>query len=200
MAYIVAVVIGYIFGCINMANIISKSRGINIKKVGSNNAGASNVFVSVGKAYGVAVGAFDILKAFFAAELVYIIFSNNFAAGVIAGAAAIMGHIFPFWMRFNGGKGLAPFMGLALFYDWKVFLAFAVLIVALTLITDFIAIGALTVSALMPFYAVFLRHEYWIAAILLVVGLVMWYKHTENMKRIKDKTEIGFLRKNKVKK
>ena len=64
MGYIIAAVVGYLLGCINMAWLISKSEGIDIKKVGSNNAGASNVFISVGKPQGVAVGAFDILKAF----------------------------------------------------------------------------------------------------------------------------------------
>ncbi|MBQ7873679.1 MAG: glycerol-3-phosphate acyltransferase [Oscillospiraceae bacterium] len=200
MAYILGALIGYLFGCINMANIISKSRGINIKKVGSNNAGASNVFISVGKAYGVAVGAFDILKAFCAAELVYILFSNNLMAGVIAGSMAVMGHIFPFWMNFNGGKGLAPFMGLVLFYDWKVFLAFVAVIIVLTLVTDFIAVGALTVTALMPFYAIIIKNEYWIASVFIIVAAVMWYKHRENIGRMKEGTEIGFLRKNKVRK
>ena len=77
MTYIAAVILGYFFGCINMANIISKSRGIDIKKVGSNNAGASNVFISVGKIYGIMVGAFDILKSYFAALIIYFIFSQS---------------------------------------------------------------------------------------------------------------------------
>ncbi|MBQ6877524.1 MAG: glycerol-3-phosphate acyltransferase [Oscillospiraceae bacterium] len=200
MAYIIGAILGYFLGCINMANIISKSRGIDIKKVGSNNAGASNVFISVGKMYGVAVGVFDILKAFSAAGIIYIIFSNNLLAAIIAGAMAVMGHIFPFWMKFNGGKGLAPFMGLVLFYDWKLFIVFALLIVAITLITDFIGIGALTVTVLLPVYAAFFRDEIAIALIFTVVSTVMWCKHIENIKRIANGTEIGFLRKNKIKK
>ena len=200
VAYIIGAVIGYFFGCINMANIISKSRGIDIKKVGSNNAGASNVFISVGKAFGVAVGAFDILKAFCAAELVYILFQHNFAAGLIAGAMAVLGHIFPFWMHFNGGKGLASFMGLVLFYDWRIFIVFALMVIVLTIATDYIAIAALTISALLPVCAAVIRHEYWFAAIFGVIAVVMWYKHRENIKRMKNGTEIGFLRKNKIKK
>lgn len=200
MAYIAAVILGYFFGCINMANIISKSRGIDIKKVGSNNAGASNVFISVGKIYGIMVGAFDILKSYFAALIIYYIFSQNIAAGIIAGAMAVIGHIFPFWMKFNGGKGLAPFMGLVLFYDWKLFVAFALIIVAITLITDFIGIGALTVTAILPIYSFLFRSATWTALIFAAVSLIMWCKHIENIKRIANGTEIGFLRKNKVKK
>lgn len=200
MEYIVGAVIGYLFGCINAANIISKSKGIDIKKVGSNNAGASNVFISVGKIYGVAVGFFDVLKSFLAAVIVYFIFSQNFTAGVVAGATAVFGHIFPFWMKFNGGKGLAPFMGLMLFYDFKCFLVFAVLIVAVTLITDFIGLGAITVATIIPFYAAFIRHETFLALIFTVISITMWCKHIENIKRIANGTEIGFLRKNKLKK
>ena len=200
MEYIIGVLIGYFFGSINMANIFSKKRGIDIKKVGSNNAGASNVFISVGKIYGIIVGAFDIFKSFAAALIVYLIFSQNFTAGVIAGTMAIIGHIFPFWMKFNGGKGLAPFMGMVLFYDWKLFIFFGILIIAITLITDYIGISALTITALIPLYAFLFKHEQILAAVFAVISVIMWCKHIENIKRIANGTEIGFLRKNKVKK
>lgn len=200
VSYIIGAVIGYLLGCLNCANIISKSRGIDIKKVGSNNAGASNVFISVGKVYGVAVGFLDIMKAFLSGLIVYLIFSHNITAGVVAGAMAVFGHIFPFWMNFSGGKGLAPFMGLVLFYDWRAFVVFVILIIAITLITDYISVAALTVTALMPFFAVFIKHDYLSATVFLILAAVMWYKHRINFIRIKNKTEIGLLRKNKVKK
>ena len=93
MEYIIAAIVGYLLGCINMAWLISKSEGIDIKKVGSNNAGASNVFISVGKPQGVVVGAFDILKAFFAAEFISLIFPSNADLAVLAGAMAVIGQI-----------------------------------------------------------------------------------------------------------
>ncbi len=200
MEYIVGAVIGYLFGCINTANIIAKSRGINIKAVGSNNAGASNVFISVGKLYGVAVGILDILKAFCAAEISFLIFSGNKDAAVLAGVTAVVGHIFPFWMKFSGGKGLAPFMGTVLFYDWKLFLIFVVFIAAIILITDYISIGALCVTAFMPAYTAFFRQEYLIAVFFLCLAVLMWYKHKDNIIRLKNGTEIGFRGKNRIKK
>lgn len=192
MEYIISAVIGYILGSINMANIIAKSRGVNIKSVGSNNAGASNVFISVGKVYGVAVGIFDILKAFLAAEIVLLLFGENREIAVIAGAMAVVGHIFPFWMHFNGGKGLAPFMGVVLFYDWKLFLIWAVLIAAIVLILDYISIGALSVTAFMPIYTMIFKQEYFLAASFLCVAVLMWYRHKENIIRLFNGTEIGF--------
>lgn len=199
MEYIFALVIGYLLGSVNMAWLISKSRGINIKEVGSKNAGASNVFISVGKPQGVAVGAFDILKAFCAAEFISLIFPLNENAAVLAGAMAVIGHIYPFWMKFSGGKGLAPFMGLVLFMDWRVFLALGAVIIAITLITDFISIGTLAVITIMPVYAVIMRLDIFQTIIFFVLMIIMWYKHFISIKRIAKGEEIGFLRKNKAK-
>ncbi|MGN0629404.1 MAG: glycerol-3-phosphate acyltransferase [Oscillospiraceae bacterium] len=199
MEYLVAVITGYLFGSINMAYIISKSQGVNIKAIGSKNAGASNVFISVGKMFGVAVGAFDVLKAFCAAQLVAFIFPNVFDAAVLAGAMAIVGHIFPFWMKFSGGKGLAPFMGTVLFVDWRIFLIFSVLIAAITLITDYIAIGTLVVSLIMPIYAVIAEYSSVSVIIFASLAVLIWIKHTDNIKRLLKGEEVGMRGKNKKK-
>ncbi len=199
MEYAIAAIIGYLLGCINMAWLISKSKGIDIKSVGSNNAGASNVFISVGKPQGVAVGAFDILKGFCAAEFISLVFPENADAAVLAGAMAVIGHIYPFWMKFSGGKGLAPFMGLVLFVDWRIFFALGAVIIALTLATDFISIGTLAVITIMPVYAAIACFDLFQIIIYVILMIVMWYKHLINIKRIVKGEEIGFLRKNKNK-
>lgn len=199
MEYLIAVITGYLFGSINMANIISKSQGVNIKAIGSKNAGASNVFLSVGKKFGVAVGAFDILKAFCAAQLVALIFPNTLDAAVLAGAMAIVGHIFPFWMKFSGGKGLAPFMGTVLFVDWRIFLIFAVFIATITLATDYIAIGTLSVSLIMPIYAQVAKYSLVSFIIFAFLAVLIWIKHADNIKRLLKGEEIGMRGKNKKK-
>lgn len=199
MAYIVGAIIGYIFGCINTAYIVAKIKGVNIKKVGTNNAGASNVFISVGKTYGVLAGAGDVLKSYIASLAVYLIF-DNFDAAIIAGIMAVIGHIYPFWMHFNGGKGLASLMGVMLFYNFKFFAVLVLIIIAITLITDYIALGTLSVSALIPFWFAFFDKNYILLPIFVILAIIIWYKHKENMKRIIDGTEIGFLRKKKNKK
>ena len=112
---------------------------------------------------------------------------------------AVIGHIYPFWMKFSGGKGLAPFMGLVLFMDWRVFLALGAVIIAITLITDFISIGTLAVITIMPVYAVIMRLDIFQTRIFFVLMIIMWYKHFINIKRIAKGEEIGFLRKNKAK-
>lgn len=200
MSYLIGAIIGYLFGCINTAYIVGRLKGVNIKKTGTNNAGASNVFISIGKIYGVIVGFFDVFKAFFASLTAYLLFNENMEIAVFAGAMTVIGHMFPFWMKFNGGKGLAPFMGMVLFYNFGLFAVLGIILIAITLITDYISVAALVVSVLLPVYMVLFEHNYFIAAYLFLITVIMWYRHKENIKRLKNGTEIGFLRKNKIKK
>ena len=197
MEYILAAVVGYLFGCINPATIIAKIKKVDIRNTGSKNPGASNVFITVGKGYGVLVGLSDILKSFIAAQIIFFITGGDFGVSVFAGAMAVFGHNYPFWLKFNGGKGFAPFLGLVLFYDWKLFLAFLVVIAAIILITDYISIATFSLTAFMPFY-VFFTNGLKIAAIaFLLVAISIWIRHRQNMKNLINGTEIGFRGKNK---
>ncbi len=205
MEYIVAAVMGYLFGCMNTAYFVAKLKGVNIKKVGTNNAGASNVFISVGKLYGVIAGAGDIFKSFAASMLVYLLFDGNFNLAVFSGVMAVIGHIFPFWMKFNGGKGLASLMGVILFIDFQLFAFMGIILITITLLTDYISLGTLAVATLMPIYTILfkldkLSENSLFTIIFVVLAVIIWYKHKDNIIRIKNGTEIGFLRKNKKKK
>lgn len=197
MEFIIAAIVGYLFGCINPATIIAKIKKVDIRNLGSKNPGASNVFITVGVGYGVIVGISDILKSFLAAQIILLITGGNFGAAVFAGAMAVFGHNYPFWLKFNGGKGFAPFLGLVLFYDWKLFLAFLVVIAAIILIIDYISVATFSLTAFMPIY-VFFTNELKIAAIaFLLVAITIWIRHRQNMKNLINGTEIGFRRKNK---
>lgn len=197
MEFIIAAIVGYLFGCINPATIIAKIKKVDIRNLGSKNPGASNVFITVGVGYGVIVGISDILKSFLAAQIILLITGGNFGAAVFAGAMAVFGHNYPFWLKFNGGKGFAPFLGLVLFYDWKLFLAFLVVIAAIILIIDYISVATFSLTAFMPIY-VFFTNELKIAAVaFLLVAVTIWIRHRQNMKNLINGTEIGFRRKNK---
>ena len=205
MEYIISALIGYLFGCLNTAKIVAKLKGVDIKKVGTNNAGASNVFISVGKIYGVIAALGDILKSFIACWIVFWLFNQNFGLAVFSGIMAVIGHIFPFWMKFNGGKGLASLMGVILFIDWSLFVFLGIILIVITLATDYIALGTLAVATFMPIYTALIKldkltENYVFAVSFAVLAVIIWYKHKENLVRIKNGTEIGFLRKNKTKK
>lgn len=197
MEYIAAIIIGYLFGCLNPATLIAKIKKVDIRNTGSKNPGASNVFITVGKSYGVMVGICDILKSFFAAQIVLLLTGGNFGVSVLAGAMAVFGHNYPFWLKFNGGKGFAPFLGLILFYDWKLFLIFVVIIAAIILIIDYISVATFSLTAFMPFYVFFTNELKIVVIAFLLVAVTIWIRHRQNMKNLINGTEIGFRGKNK---
>jgi len=189
--YVFSAVIGYLFGCVNMSYILGKLKGFDIRSRGSNNAGASNAVVTMGFKAGIITALWDILKAFLAAFISKKLFPNTEYVYIIAGAMAIAGHIFPFWMGFKGGKGLASLMGLILATDYRLFLAFGVLIILITLITDYIAIGTLATAIGYPIYMIIFVGGIIITVTVSAIALLMICKHFVNLRRIASGEEIG---------
>ena len=138
MAYLISAVLGYLLGCSNMAYWLGLIKKVDIRNNGSGNLGASNATVLLGWGAGVIVALHDIGKAVLAVFLARLLFPETEAVGAAAGVAAVMGHIFPFYLKFKGGKGLASFWGLILALNWKVGLAMLLLGVVITVVTDFI--------------------------------------------------------------
>ncbi len=141
----VSILIGYLIGTLSPAALIGKLKKRNLRNSGTGNLGASNVMLHFGKAFGVFVMVFDILKGFTAARLCECIFDDVAYVGMIAGIAAILGHIYPFYMKFKGGKGLAAFGGLIMAYEpWLLAFVLAVGTVLMLIINY---------SFIMPYFA-----------------------------------------------
>lgn len=183
--------LGYLFGCFNLAYLLARRRGFDICAVGSHNPGASNTVITMGWKAGVLVGALDIGKAFLAAYLARILFPQLALAGVIGGVCCVLGHMFPAPLRFRGGKGFASFVGMTLALDWKFGLAIMALVILITLVTDYIVLGTVTTVVSFPAYSALVGRHYWMAAIVCVASAVILYRHRENLKRIANGTEIG---------
>lgn len=193
MGYLVAIAAGYLLGSSNMAYWISLAKKVDIRTRGSGNLGASNATVLLGWGAGIIVAVHDIGKAFLAVLLAKWLFPELAYAGAAAGVACVMGHIFPFYLKFKGGKGLASFIGMTAALNWKVALGIVVLLVAVTLITDFISLGTISVSVAAPVGMWLVSHDWIVPLILSVATVVMLLKHVENIQRIRNKTEIGLL-------
>ena len=191
MGYLISIALGYLLGCSHMAFYISKLKKKDVRTAGSGNLGASNVTVLFGWKAGVLTAIHDILKAAIAVWLAKLLFPELEAAGAAAGVAAVMGHVFPFYLKFKGGKGLASYFGMTLALSWKVALITAIIIFLATVITDFISVGALSTIAVVPVVMGFFTHSWLLVMILLIGSLVMLYKHWENIQRIARKEEIG---------
>lgn len=191
MAYFLAALMGYLLGCSNMAYWLGLIKKVDIRGNGSGNLGASNATVLLGWGAGVIVAVHDIGKAVLAVVLAKLLFPGLEAVGAAAGVACVLGHIFPFYLKFKGGKGLASFLGMVAMLNWKVGIAAALLLVAITLVTDFIALGTISVSVVSPVGIFLLTGGIVVPLILCIATVVMIYKHVENVQRILNHTEIG---------
>lgn len=194
--YLPVVLIGYLLGCSNMAWYLAKSKGVDIRGKGSGNPGASNAMILMGWKAGVLVGLHDIGKAALAVLICRGLFPSLPLAGEIAGAACVLGHLFPFYLGFRGGKGFASYLGAVAALNWRFALGLGVAIILLVLVTDYMVVGTMTTVISYPVYNLLIRH-FWSALVLALVSLLIVYKHRENFKRILNGTEIGLRRANR---
>ena len=198
LLYLPVVIVSYAVGSLSMSYFLSRRRGFDIRKKGSGNAGASNAMVTMGWFAGIVTALFDIGKA------AVCVFASKWLlgdilpyVGAVAGVAAVLGHIFPFYLRFKGGKGLASFLGMTLGLNWQIFIAACLLIALITLITDYIVYGTITTAVGVPIALGIMNQRPVLALIIFIATAVMVYKHKDNYRRLREGTEIGFLRANK---
>jgi len=182
----------YLLGSINPAYLIAKAKGFDIRKRGSKNAGASNAVILMGKKVGLISALLDIFKAFLMVTLAKYFVPELPYAGAFAGVACVLGHVFPIFMGFRGGKGLACLGGLILAFDYRVFLILFVLELILVLIVDYICVVPISASILFPIVYHFMTYDLYGTLSLCLMTLVILYKHLENVKRIRQGTEAHF--------
>lgn len=192
LKYILALLCAYLLGSSSMSYYLAKLNRVDIRSKGSKNLGASNAMMLMGWKAGILVGLHDIGKSALAVILANALFPELPYIGAAAGVASILGHIFPFYLRFKGGKGFASFIGMSLAINWKFALILLVVVVIVTLITDYIVVGTVTTIVSFPTYMGFATRSYVLPLILLIATAVIIYKHRENFVRIWNGTEIGF--------
>lgn len=191
MGYLISIILGYLLGCSSMAYYIGMWKIQDVRKVGTGNLGASNTAVLFGWGAAVTVALHDIGKAVAAVLIAKWLFPECAYAGAAAGVASVLGHIFPFYLGFKGGKGLASFFGMTLALNWKLALLVAVILVAVTVITDYISMAAISTVIFVPAYTVITTQNLTMTMILCVATVVMLLKHWENIVRIIRREEIG---------
>ncbi len=191
MRYLLVVLAAYLIGCSNMAFYIAKIKSVDLKKHGSGNHGASNAAIVMGWRAGVAVAVHDIGKAWLAVFLAGLLFPQLPAVGETAGIACVLGHIFPFYMRFKGGKGFASYLGMTLALNWKFALIMMAVVLVVTVIADYIVVGTFTTIAVVPVYFGISTHSLLAVLVLLAGSVAIFYRHWENIRKIRTGTEIG---------
>ncbi len=213
MERIICLVIGYVIGCIQTAFIVGKLMGkIDIRDFGSGNAGTTNVTRVLGAKAGAIVFIADILKAVAAYIICSVMFkgggtffgSGTVLWGVYAGVGVILGHDFPFYLNFKGGKGIASTLGLILCIDWRVAVITYVFGFLVVLAKKYISLCSLVMVVVAPvsmlLFGLFGDIELNMEATILMaaIGLLAYYQHIPNIKRLLRGEENKFsIRKNK---
>ncbi len=152
MERIVCLVIGYIFGLFQTSYIIGKIHKTDIREHGSGNAGTTNALRTFGKKAGALTLLGDCLKCVFAILIVKALFAEKYPEmlpllSLYAAAGCILGHNFPVYLNFRGGKGIAASVGFLIAFDWRIFLICAVLFFVLFFTTHYVSLGSLSCYA-----------------------------------------------------
>ena len=193
-AYGAALVFGYLCGSIPFGLILTRLAGTrDIRSIGSGNIGATNVLRTGRKGLAAATLVGDALKGTFAVLAIYYYYGPEYRyfahdLAIPAAFGAFLGHLFPLWLGFKGGKGVATYIGLLLGLAWPVVLAFCLIWLAVAAITRYSSLAALIASAVTPL-ALWLLGYWPEPALFALLTLLLWIMHRANIARLTNGTE-----------
>ena len=190
MKILLCILIGYLIGSLNPAALLSKLKKKDLRKQGTGNLGATNTMIVWGKGYGALVMLFDVAKAFASVKLAQLFFADLAVAGLLAGSAAVIGHIYPFYLKFQGGKGLAAFGGMILAVDPLLFIILLVIALTLMLVINYSVAMPISAAVLFPIlYGIRVKNLPEII-ISIAICLLIMIKHYSNIQKAKNGDDI----------
>lgn len=184
LIFLLACLLAYLLGSIPVGYLVAQSQGVSIRQVGSGSTGATNVTRTLGWGWGALVGVLDFFKSFLPALLAQRLFSGNWQIFLVS-VLPVIGHIFPMWLNFKGGKGVATIFGiLGAYFGLPVFLAF--------LLVWFVAVGLINIMSLVNLVvALLIPIAFWLkfneipyAIFGGILGAIIWWSHRENIQRL----------------
>ena len=190
----ICLILGYAFGCISTGYIVGKTQKVDIRKYGSGNVGTTNALRTLGKKAALITLLGDILKCAIPVVLIKFVFFQDLPEtdlfGLYTALGAVLGHTFPFYLKFKGGKGIAVLVGTILTFDWRVFLICVGTFFVILAITRFVSLGSLVMEVLFVIWVAVTRPGDWhMLALSLVFAVLAFYTHRENIKRLLSGTE-----------
>lgn len=207
LIYILIFLCSYLIGSIPWGFLIGRLYGVDIRKVGSGNIGATNVTRSLGKLPGRICFFLDLLKGFLPVLAVSMMLKQQYFedpeqfAQIIAAASAVLGHMFSVFMKFRGGKGISTIFGVLLgFSPWS-FLAAGIVWVLVFLISRYVSMASIAACAVLPVAATLFTmtevyyHSIWVLAFLYLLSILAVIRHSANIRRLINGTENRFERK-----
>ena len=199
---IICLAVGYVFGCFQSAYIFGRLfKNIDIRKHGSGNAGMANATRVMGTKYGALVFFADVLKAVIAYLVCSFIFhgdgtftngANGVLPGLYAGFGVVLGHNFPAFLKFRGGKGIAASVGVILMFDFRAALIIFVIGGAAILLTRYVSLGSLMITFLFPVFALVFGYGAEVAIVCAAYTVLTYFMHRENIKRLLAGSERKF--------
>jgi glycerol-3-phosphate acyltransferase PlsY len=184
---VLALVIGYLCGSVPFGVILTRIAGAgDLRTIGSGNIGATNVLRTGRKGLAAATLIGDLLKGTVAVLIAKTYFGPD--AALLAAVAAFLGHLFPVWLNFKGGKGVATFLGVALALSWPSALAFAIVWLAMARLFRYSSLSALVASVVTPLVAAY-SGDLRISSVLGLLTVTLWWTHRANIARLLAGTE-----------
>lgn len=195
--YFAVAIIAYAIGSINFAVILSrKLAGFDVREKGSKNAGTTNVLRTVGKKAAAFTLILDILKGIVAISIAILAQKiwpeiNVNTLKYIAGFMVILGHTFPIFFEFRGGKGVATAIGVLLMLNWKIGLICLIFGLVIIAVSKMVSLGSILAAILFPILTIFLQEDFNLIGILIsfAIALLVVFNHRTNIKRIKEGKE-----------
>lgn len=189
---VLLIVFGYLLGSIPWGYLVSKAKGVDIRKVGSGNIGGTNVVRGLGLKWGLLVGVLDVLKGVIPVFLATKFLSFDWQIALVA-ISPVLGHIFPVWLNFKGGKGVATTVGiLVVLLGWQNLLILLLIWLLVLAIFQIMSFTNLLLIVFLPL--VFWLHSS--SLIYSILGLALfaliWWAHRENIQRLKEGKEPKF--------
>ena len=184
--------ISYLVGSIPFAYLLTKIFGYgDIRKIGSGNVGATNVLRTGKKSLAIIVLLLDIIKGFLPITIISLTFSNQiqFYEAVFLGSFSIIGHIFPIWLKFQGGKGVATYIGFILGINFTLAIICVLSWLIIAFIKKYSSLASILSLIIIPISSFFLRYNLKITIIITILSILIIIKHYPNIKRLLSNSE-----------
>lgn len=193
--WLISIAAAYLLGSIPFGYLLVRFvRHEDIRTTGSGNIGATNVLRSGAKGLGLATLLLDLGKAFLAVEIAKLLAPGNFDLATASAVAAVVGHCYPFWLRFKGGKGVASALGVFLALTGPSALCILMVFILIVALTRYVSLASIIAAATLPFFALYFvpqRSPVVIAGFLFITFLII-AKHHQNIRRLLAGTESRF--------
>jgi glycerol-3-phosphate acyltransferase PlsY len=192
ITFFFCVVLSYLVGAIPFGLLLSRSSGIDIREKGSCNIGATNVARLLGKKMGILTLLLDVTKGFLPMFVTALVIGEGPGRNLLvalSGAATVLGHMYPVYLGFKGGKGVATGLGVFLFMAPLSVLFSLILFILAVGLSGFVSLGSLLASAAIPLWLYLLGEAGWKTLLSLFIAVMIWFKHIPNIKRLLSGTE-----------